>query len=70
MGFRRWLMFLILVTVPIVALGAVLRTTQGPYTFGCQPRKDGFAIVVTSLDSGASSFYSVPFGECPDRILG
>jgi hypothetical protein len=64
MGFRRWLMFLVLVTVPVVALGAVLRTTQGPYAFACQKRHDGFAIIVTSLDSGVSNAYSVPFGEC------
>jgi hypothetical protein len=47
-----------------VALAGVLRVTQGPYTFACQPRHDGFAIIVTSLDSGASNTYSIPFGEC------
>lgn len=70
MGFRRWFVFLVLITAPVVALGLVLRTSQGPYTFGCQPRHDGFAVIVTSIDSGASNAYSVPFGECPDRILG
>jgi hypothetical protein len=70
MGFRRWIMYLLLVTVPVVALGLILRSSQGPYTFGCQARHDGFAILVTSLDSGATSAYAIPFGECPDRILG
>jgi hypothetical protein len=63
-GFRRWITFLLLVTVPLVGLGGLLRLTQGPYTFACQPRHDGFAIIVTSESSGASNAYSIPFGEC------
>jgi hypothetical protein len=64
MGFRRWLIFLLLVTLPVVALGAVLRSSQGPYTFACESRHDGFAVIVTSVSSGVRDAYSIPFGEC------
>jgi hypothetical protein len=64
MGFRRWITFLVLLTLPLAGLGGLLRLTQGPYSFSCQTRHDGFAIVITSESSGQSNAYGIPVGGC------
>lgn len=69
MGFRRWLIFLACVIIPLILLAAGLRAVQGPYSFSCRARHDGFAIIYTSETSGGSKAFGIPFGECPARII-
>ena len=69
MGFRRWLIFLVCLIIPLLLLAAGLRVTQGPYSIACQARHDGFALIWTSESSGRSTPFALPFGECPDRLI-
>lgn len=65
MGLRRWLIFLLLVSIPLLGFAALVNAGTGPYTLTCQNLHAGFQVVLVSLHNGQASAYAIPFGSCP-----
>lgn len=65
MGRRRWIMFLLLLSIPLLGFAGAVQATSGPYSVECQNVSPGFQITLSSMRTGQTSFYEVPFASCP-----
>lgn len=64
MGLRRWVIFLLLVTVPLAGFGGAANLVSGPYDVSCANTGSGFQIVLTSLKTGETDSFGLPVGGC------